>query len=129
MDKKIILFDVLNDTMSIVMEEEPGRLIPFKGDFPLVEPWQEELFRKGTDGKMYLEECEPWIQDILIKAQRIHDIEDGFCEYLKSNNIFQIYNKMDAKRKVFEISRFLKASSLDVTSLTIKKNGGLYSGI
>ena len=124
MDKKIILFDVLNDTMAIIKEKQPGNLIPFKGDLPLLEPWQEDLFHKGTSGedKMYLQDCEPWIQDILIKAQRIRDIEDGFREYLTTNGILKSYFNMSAKKKAYEISRFLSISSLDVSCLTIKKN-------
>ena len=125
MDKKIILFDVLNDTMSIISEKQPGNLIPFKGDFPLLEPWQENLFRKGTSGedKMYLQYCEPWIQDILIKDQSIRDIVDDFREYITTNGILETYFKMSVKKKADEISRFLSISSLDVSCLTIKKNG------
>lgn len=124
MNKRIILFDVLNDTMAIIKEKQPGNLIPFKGDLPLLEPWQEDLFRKGTSGedKMYLQDCEPWIQDILIKAQRIRDIEDGFREYLITNSILESYFNMNIKKKAEEISRFLSISSLDVSCLTIKKN-------
>ena len=124
MNKRIILFDVLNDTMAIIKEKQPGNLIPFKGDLPLLEPWQEDLFRKGTSGedKMYLQDCEPWIQDILIKAQRIRDIEDGFREYLITNGILESYFNMNIKKKADEISRFLSISSLDVSCLTIKKN-------
>ena len=120
MEGKIILFDVLNDTMSVIKEKTPSRLLPFKGDFPLVQPWQEELFRKGCSGKMYLEECEPWIQQALIKAQRIRDIEDGFREYLNNNGLTQRYMEMDGKQKANEIARFLAANSLTTDSLVIK---------
>ena len=121
MEGKIILFDVLNDTMCVIKEKRPSKLLPFKGAFPLIEPWQEDLFRDGCNGKTYLEECEPWIQQALIKAQRIVDIERSFREYLSNNGITtEAYFKMDGKQKAAEITRFLGANSLTVESLVIK---------
>lgn len=120
MEGKIILFDVLNATMSIIKEKHPSPLLPFRGALPLIEPWQEDLFREGTADKRYLEECEPWIQQALIKAQRIRDIEDGFREYLYINGLSQRYMEMDGKQKANEIARFLAANSLTTDALIIK---------
>lgn len=123
MEGKIILFEVVNNTMTIIKAKKPSRYLPFRGSFPLVQPWQEDLFREGTNGKMYLEECEPWIQSALIKAQRIKDIENSFREYLSNNNLEREYWKMDGKQKAAEITRFLGANSLDVNSLIIEGKG------
>ena len=120
MDGKILLFDAVNETMAYITREKPGMFIPFKGNFPLVRPGQEELFRQGTENKMYLEECEPWIQNVLIKAKRMVDIDRGFHDYLKENNILKTYSNMNSKQKAGEIVRFLRANCLSVESLTIK---------
>ena len=119
MEGKINLFDVLNSTMTYVSAKKPSGLLPFRGQFPLLQPWQEDAFRKGTNGKHYLEECEPWIQSILIKAQHIADVERGFEKYLYENGINQEYMKMNGKAKAAEITRFLSANSLTVDDLII----------
>lgn len=118
--ERILLFDVLNSTMKIIKVKRPSRLLPFKGDFPLINPGQEPLFNAGCEGKTYLDECEPWIQQVLIKAQRIADIESGFFEYLKRNNLDVSYYKMNGKEKANEIKRFFNTTILDIEDLKIK---------
>ena len=118
--ERILLFDVLNSTMKIIKAKRPSQLLPFKGNFPLINPGQEPLFNAGCEGKTYLDECEPWIQQALIKAQRIADIEKGFFEYLKRNNLDVSYYKMNGKEKAAEIKRFFNTIILDVTDLEIK---------
>lgn len=118
--KRIVLFEVLNNTMNVVMSKKPSNILPFKGDLPLVEPWQEDLFREGTVGRTYLDECEPWIQIALISGQRIVDIENSFREYLNQNGIVAEYFSMDGKKKAAEILRFLNANSLTVDDLVIQ---------
>lgn len=118
--ERILLFDALNSTMKIIKAKRPSQLLPFKGNFPLINPGQEPLFNAGCEGKTYLDECEPWIQQALIKAQRIADIEKGFFEYLKRNNLDVSYYKMNGKEKAAEIKRFFNTTILDVTDLEIK---------
>ena len=124
---KILLFDVLNSTMTIIKAKHPSQLLPFKGKFPLVNPGQETMFDAGCDGKTYLEECPDWIQQILIKAQRIKDIEEGFFKYLKNNGLDKKYYNMSGKEKAFEIKRFFDSTSLDINDLII--DDGYYGKI
>lgn len=120
MENRVLLFDVLNSTMNIIKAKRPSRFLPFRGNFPIINPGQEALFNAGCEGKTYLDECEPWIQQALIKAQRIADIENGFYSYLKSNNLDVSYHKMSGKEKADEIKRFFNTTILDVEDLIIK---------
>lgn len=120
MKNRILLFDVLNSTMNVVREKQPGRFLPFKGDFPLLNPGKEQLFNIGCEGKMYLDECDDWIQQILIKAQRIVDIDEGFFEFLKENGLDKVYFKMSNKDKISEIKKFFNSTILDPSDLIIK---------
>lgn len=120
MENRILLFDVQNSTMRIIKAKRPSQLLPFKGNFPIVNPGQEDLFDAGCEGKTYLDECEPWIQQAFIKAQRIADIEKGFFEYLKRNGLDKKYYRMNGKDKAAEIKRFFDSTILDVEDLVIK---------
>ena len=117
---RIILFNVINDTMSIIREKRPSKLLPFRGNFPLLSPGREILFNNAIEGKTYLDECPNWVQQILIKGQRIADIENGFYEFLKNNGIQVTYNSMTGAQKAEEIKRFFNSSILDKEDLVIK---------
>jgi len=125
MEGKINLFDVLNNTMTYIRAKNPSNLLPFKGDLPIIKPWQEDLFREGTNGKHWLEECDDWIQRVLIKAQRIADIDNGFREYLYNNGIHHEYFKMNGEKKVVEIKRFLDSNSLTIDDLIITNDDAM----
>ena len=121
MKNRILLFDVLNSTMNVIKEKHPGTFLPFKGDFPLLNPGKEQLFNIGCEGKMYLDECDDWIQQILIKAQRIVDIDTAFFEFLKEDGLDKTYAKLSKKDKISEIKRFLDSTILEPGDLIIKE--------
>lgn len=120
MENRVLLFDVLNSTMNVITAKQPGVFLPFKGEFPLLNPGQEQLFNIGCEGKTYADECDDWIQQILIKAQRIVDIDNAFFEFLKENGLDMVYAKMSRKDKISEIKRFLDSTILDPSDLIIK---------
>lgn len=117
---KVFLWDVLNSTMFVIHEKNPSKYLPFKGNLPLVNPGQEMLFRIGCENKTYLEECDDWIQQVFIKAQRIVDIERAFVEFLKDNNLHANYFKMSDEEKADVIQRFFDTGMFDEYDLVIR---------
>lgn len=102
-----------------ITEFTPSAIIPFKGNFPLLPPYKIDDFSKGIE-HIYLDECEDWIQDLVVKGVRMQSIEEGFREYLDSNGITDKFNEMKSADKATELVRFLDAHSLTFKSLEIK---------
>jgi hypothetical protein len=121
MKGKISLWDIMNKTQFIVQEKTPSRFLPFKGNFPLVTPGKQILFFNGTDGKKWLEECDDWIQQILLKANRIADIENSFINYLDNKKIkYGDYLRMSGKEKEKVIKDYFCTTIIDAEDLIIK---------
>ena len=116
---RILLWDVINSTMLYINQKRPSQLLPFKGNFPILNPAQMDLFRIACENKTYMDEIPDWAQQAIIKAQRIADSENGFKEYLLSNGILPEYMKMDGKKKAEEIKRFFNTTCLDIEDLII----------
>ena len=66
-----------------------------------------------------LNETPVWVQDIINKALKIKNIEDGFIEYLKFNGIFKEFKSMDNSDKATELARFLNANCMSLEYLQI----------
>ena len=119
-NKRVFLWDVLNHDFDL-RAKQPGKYLPFIGDLPLIKTAaEEELFRVGCEGKTYLDECDNWIQQIIIKMQRIRAIDNGFRDFLEMNGILKKYVKMSSDEKVVEIQRFVDSTIIDKEDLIIK---------
>lgn len=66
----------------VVNLSKPSKLIPFKGKFPLLEPYQMESFQKAIQETMYIDELPEDIQNVVMKGNRIVLLEQGFQKYL-----------------------------------------------
>lgn len=120
MENRIFLWDVINSTMLYIDQKRPSKLLPFRGNFPILNPAQMDLFRAACENKTYMDEIPDWAQQAIIKAQRIADIENGFKKYLLKNGILPEYMKMNGKDKAEEIKRFFNTTILDIEDLEIK---------
>ncbi|MBR6192062.1 MAG: hypothetical protein IKQ68_07905 [Prevotella sp.] len=120
--KRVFLWDALSNNVDLTAKQ-PGIYLPFVGDLPLIKnPGQENLFRMGCEGKTYLDECDNWIQQILIKAQRISAIDNGFRDFLIQKGILEKYVKMSSDEKVAEMQRFFDSTIIDKEDLIIKNS-------
>lgn len=119
-NNRIFLLDVISETMAYIDKKRPSNLLPFKGNFPILNPAQMDLLNIECEGKTYMDEIADWAQKALIKAQRIADIEAGFREYLANNGIQVEYSKMNGVQKAEEIKRFFNSTSLNLEDLIIK---------
>lgn len=120
MENRILLLDVISETMAYIDKKHPSTLLPFRGNFPILNPAQMDLLNIECEGKTYMDEIADWAQKALIKAQRIVDIEKGFREYLNNNGLATEYCKMSGSKKAEEIKRFFNSTSLNLEDLIIK---------
>lgn len=99
---------------------KPSDIIPFKGKFPLLENYKIEDYNKIIFNTQFVEDCPDWVQDILLKGQRMYLIDSNFRNYLKDNGIsIDEFHKKSNSDKADELIRFLNANSLSISSLKI----------
>lgn len=103
-----------------IKEEKPSELIPFKGEFPILttdkyQDYNDVIFNTG-----YLEDCPEWVQEVILKGERIYEIENSFIDYLRNHNIpIESFKKKSSSDKATELMRFLNANSLTLNSLIV----------
>lgn len=97
MNKERLVSVVGGRANKVVSLSRPSELIPFKGKFPLLEPYQEKSFHEAVEKTMYIDELPPDIQSIVMKGNRIVLLEQGFQKYLSEMGL--------------EVSDFLKLSN------------------
>ena len=116
---KLRVFDVGNEVMTIVEEKKPSNLVPFKGNFPLLNLALRDEYYKYVASSKTLDEVPVWVEDIINKGLKIKAIDDGFREYLQSNGIFNDFRSMSNSDKATELVRFLNANSMSLEYLQI----------
>lgn len=104
-----------------VFLSEPSELIPFTGNFPILQEYQKTAFYEEIQQHMYLEECSDWVQEAVLKGDDIYLIETGFKNYLRKHDIGEEeYIGMDAGEKQRILYDFLDDSSLGRERLNIR---------
>lgn len=105
----------------VVTLKKPSALIPFKGKFPLLEPYQEQAYYKAIQGTNNLEDLSKEFQDITEKGNRIVILENGFKEYLAGFNINpEQFQKLNNSDKSDKLMNWLNHDCIDFSQLTIK---------
>ena len=66
-----------------VNREIPSALIPFRGDFPLLNETESRRFRKTICSTMWIEELSPKFLYAAVNGGRMSDLEAKFSEYLR----------------------------------------------
>lgn len=100
--------------------KKPSDLIPFKGNFPILEDYQTSAFYEEIQKHMYLDECPEWVQKAVLKGDQIYLIETGFSNYLKKSYLLDKFNSMKAADKATILVNFLDNNSLGIERLNIK---------
>ena len=84
---KIIVSIAGAKVKNIVGKKKPSKLIPFNGQFPLVESYRMDDFNEEIRNKQYLDDCSDWVQDAIVKGLHIVETENTFKKFLEDNNI------------------------------------------
>lgn len=101
--------------------KKPSELIPFRGRFPLLEPYQVPLYKKAIRDTKYVEELSEEFQKVTEKGNRIALLEEGFLDYLTDYNISKgDFLKMNNSEKSNKLINWLNKDCIDFTQLTIK---------
>lgn len=102
----------------IINLKTPSRLIPFKGDFPLLPLSRRKEWNKVLDTYMWVEDCPKWASRIMLDGSRMIEIEDGFKDYLSSKSISEEnFIKKSNEEKANILFAFLDANSLTLASI------------
>lgn len=101
-------------------KETPSEYIPFKGKFPIVENYRFNLLHQQIRDHRYLDECEQWVQDAIIKADRIFLMEKRFKEYLEQHGKLDKFQDLNNSEKATLLVKYMDSDCLGWDSLTIK---------
>lgn len=104
----------------VVSLSKPSELIPFKGKFPLLEPYQEESFHKAIEETMYIEELPEDIQNTVMKGNKIVLLEQGFQKYLSENGLaVSDFLKLSNSEKSNYLIQWMNKDCIDYNQLKI----------
>ena len=99
----------------------PSKIIPFKGNFPLLEPYQVASYYEAIQNTMNLEDLSEELQRVTEKGNRIALMEEGFKEYLESNRLsIEDFMKLKNSEKADKLIAWMNKDCIDFTQLTIK---------
>lgn len=105
----------------VVSLAKPSELIPFKGKFPLLEPWQSESFHKAIEETMYIDDLPEDIQSIVMKGNRIVLLEQGFQKYLSEVGLkVSDFLKLSNSEKSNYLIQWMNKDCIDFDQLKIK---------
>ena len=101
--------------------KKPSQIIPFRGNFPLLEPYQIDLYNEAIQNTEKLEDLSDEFQKATEKGNRIALLEEGFQRYLESYNInVDAFMKMKNTDKSDKLMNWLNHDCIDFSQLTIK---------
>lgn len=121
MNRERLVSVVAGRANKFVSLKKPSELIPFKGKFPLLEPYQSEKFHKAIEGTEKLEDLSKEYQDIVMKGNRIALLEEGFQKYLSKNGMqISDFKKLSNSDKSNYLINWMNEDCIDYSQLTIK---------
>lgn len=101
--------------------KKPSQIIPFKGKFPLIEPYQEKAYYDAIQSTDNLEDLSKEFQEATEKGNRIAILEDGFKQYLAGFNLTPSeFLKLSNSDKSDKLMNWLERDCIDFSQLTIK---------
>ena len=103
-----------------IAEKTPSKLIPFKGNFPLLPAYKEDEYYKIVNDTPHVSESPQWVQDIILRGQTIFNMEERFKNYLRDNNIsLDDFKKKSSADKSTDLMRFMNANCVGFESLNL----------
>nr|DAM23446.1 MAG TPA: hypothetical protein [Caudoviricetes sp.] len=105
--------------------DKPSQIIPFKGEFPMLNSIDSKEFRRLIKETMTLMELPELYQQIAVECLRISAIEDGFKEYLQNRAIsVDEFLKLNNSDKADYLFDYMNSNSISYESLKININYG-----
>jgi hypothetical protein len=105
---------------SVLYENKPSELLPFKGKFPLVDVNDQKNFLDRTMKAHYFKDCPDDIKLTTKKAEKILFFHNAFCDYLASIAMSHAdFKGKNPKTKQDILYDFLFANKLDIGILEI----------
>lgn len=104
--------------------EVPSRLIPFRGEFPLLDTIETKRFREAIRSTMWIEELPPKLRYAAAEGSRMARLEEDFRHYLSRYEVtgddFETWDEAEKSRWLRD---WMKAASVSEDDLTVKNTG------
>lgn len=107
--------------------KQPSKLIPFKGDLPMLNDIDAIKFRDTIRETLSLDELSPLFQRVAMEGHRIAIMEDGFTRYLRKQGITPAdFVKLSNADKSDYLLDWMNTNSISVEALKITIPYGKY---
>lgn len=107
--------------------KRPSELIPFRGEFPMLNDIDAREFRKAIQETLTLDELSPLFQKVATEGQRIALMEQGFKEYLAKRAVTPAdFVKLSNADKSDYLLDWMNTNSISVEALKITIPYGKY---
>lgn len=105
----------------VVALKKPSQLIPFRGDFPLLEQYEVKPYLEAIQSSENIEDLSERFQKVTELGNRIVLLEDGFVRYLSGFNISpDDFMKLSNSDKSDKLMSWLNHDCIDFSQLKIK---------
>ena len=106
----------------LVDREIPSRLIPFRGEFPLLDMIEARRFREAIRSTMWIEDLPPKFLYAAAEGSRMARLERGFLHYLSRNGLKNgDFEKLEDAEKSEWLQWWMEADSVSADDLVVKK--------
>ena len=106
----------------LVDREIPSRLIPFRGEFPLLNMIEAIRFREAIRSTMWIEDLPPKFLYAAAEGSRIARLEREFRHYLSRNGLKSgDFEKLEDAEKSEWLQWWMEADSISADDLVVKK--------
>lgn len=106
----------------LVDREIPSRLIPFRGEFPLLNMIEAIRFREAIRSTMWIEDLPPKFLYAAAEGSRIARLEREFRHYLSRNGLKSgDFEKLEDAEKSEWLRWWMEADSVSTDDLVVKK--------
>ena len=106
----------------LVDREIPSRLIPFRGEFPLLDMIEARRFREAIRSTMWIEDLPPKFLYAAAEGSRIARLEREFRHYLSRNGLKSgDFEKLEDAEKSEWLQRWMEADSVSADDFVVKK--------
>jgi hypothetical protein len=121
MSRERLVSIVAGRASKYVTLKTPSKIIPFRGSFPLLQPYQAHAYFNSIRETENLEDLPKEFQDITEKGNRIALFEEGFKRYLSSYNIsVDDFLKMKNVEKSDKLIDWMNKDCIDFSQLKIE---------
>ena len=108
----------------LVDREIPSQLIPFCGEFPLLDMIEARRFREAICSTMWIEDLPPKFLYAAAEGSRMARLERGFLHYLSRNGLKSgDFEKLEDAEKSEWLRWWMEDGSVSADDLAVKKYG------